>query len=72
MMRKTDERERTVFRTDRFFMSDGTWFFTTREGGNLGPFKSHEAAEEALVQYLLDRGISPGEKSAWDRPGATN
>jgi Domain of unknown function (DUF6316) len=72
MKRKTDETERTVFRTDRFFISDGSWFFTTREGGNLGPYKSHEAAQQALVQYLLDRGLRPDEQSAWDRPGTSN
>jgi hypothetical protein len=72
MKRKSDDKERTVFRTDRFFVSDGKWFFTTREGGNLGPFDSQEAAQDALVQYLLDQGIAPTEKSAWDRPGATN
>jgi len=72
MMRKTDDKERTVFRTDRFFVSDGKWFFTTREGGNLGPYESQNAAKQALVQYLLDHGISLAEKSAWDQPGASN
>jgi Domain of unknown function (DUF6316) len=72
MKRKTDETERTVFRTDRYFTSDGKWFFTTREGGNLGPFESRRDAEEALLQYLLDHGIAIAEKGAWDTPGAAN
>jgi Domain of unknown function (DUF6316) len=72
MKRKSDDKERTVFRTDRFFRSDGKWFFTTREGGNLGPFDTHEDAERALVQHLLDMGVRPEEKGSWDTLGARN
>ena len=72
MKRKSDEKEMTVFRTDRYFLIDGQWYFTTREGGNLGPFASHAEAEAALVQYLMDRGIAPAEKGSWDTPGARN
>lgn len=72
MKRKSDDKDVTVFRTDRFFLSDRQWFFTTREGGNLGPFESHAEADTALVQYLMDMGIAPEEKGAWDTPGAQN
>jgi hypothetical protein len=72
MKRKSDQKDMTVFRTDRFFLSDRQWFFTTREGGNLGPFATHAEAEDALVQYLMDMGIPATEKGSWDTPGAHN
>jgi hypothetical protein len=72
MKRKSDERERTVFRTDRFFTSDGKWFFTTREGGNIGPFETQAVAQQALIEYLIEMGFDPGQKDSWDTPGATN
>jgi hypothetical protein len=70
MKRKSDDKDVTVFRTDRYFLSDGKWYFTTREGSNLGPFDTHEDAECALTQHLLDMGIKPG--NSWSTPGAHN
>jgi hypothetical protein len=70
MKRKSDEKDVTVFRTDRFFLSDGKWFFTTREGANLGPYDTREDAERALMKHLLDLGIKPSD--SWNTPGAAN
>jgi hypothetical protein len=70
MKRKSDEKDMTVFRTDRYFLSDGKWFFTTREGTNVGPFDTREDAERALTQLLLDMGIKPSD--SWNTPGAHN
>lgn len=70
MKRKSDEKDMTVFRTDRYFLSDGKWFFTTREGTNHGPFDTRDDAERALTQHLLDMGIKP--EGAWNTPGARN
>mgnify|MGYP001283776658 CR=1 FL=1 len=46
MKRRSDPKDMTVFRTDRYFLSDGKWFFTTREGTNHGPFDTREEAEK--------------------------
>jgi hypothetical protein len=70
MKRRSDEKDVTVFRTDRYFLSDGKWFFTTRGGTNVGPFDTREDAERALTQHLLDMGIKPG--NSWSAPGAAN
>jgi hypothetical protein len=70
MKRKSDDKDVTVFRTDRYFLSDGKWFFTTREGTNHGPFDTHDDAECALTQHLLDMGIKPG--NSWSTPGAAS
>ena len=50
--RKTDQEPRTWFRTDRFFVSDGKWYFSTRERTTEGPFKSIEEAESMLILYI--------------------
>ena len=39
------------FRSGRFFSSDGQWYFSTREGDNVGPFNSLHDARAGLVEY---------------------
>jgi Domain of unknown function (DUF6316) len=70
MKRKSDDKDVTVFRTDRYFLSNGKWFFTTREGANHGPFDTRDDAQHALVQHLMDIGIK--SDSPWNTPGAAN
>ncbi len=72
MKRESDPKDLNVFRSDRYFVVDGKWYFTTREGGNEGPFASAEKAKGEITQYLLDRGIRPTSNEAWDTPGASN
>ena len=38
MKRSSDPKELNRFRSDRYFVVDGKWYFTTREGSNEGPF----------------------------------
>lgn len=47
------ESEKTWFRTDRCFRIGVDWFVTTREGRNMGPFKTREAAEQSTGDYIL-------------------
>jgi len=57
---RKDERPRTWFRSDRVFLSDGQWFFHTREGVDVGPYESQFEAEiEAgmLKELLRERGL---------------
>ncbi len=54
-----NEKPRTWFRSDRVFLSDGQWFFHTREGVDVGPYDSQFEAEiEAgmLKELLRERG----------------
>ena len=70
MNRKDDADQKTRFRSDRMFQSQGQWYCNTREGPALGPFLSREAAFPALRQYLLEQGIRlTGD--VWDSPGAS-
>jgi len=72
MKRQSDPKELTVFRSDRYFVVDGKWYFSTREGTNEGPFASADEARSHLTQYLLDKGIKITGNEAWDIPGARN
>lgn len=46
------EEERTWFRSDRCFAVGGEWYLSTREGHNVGPFKSREEARASIGRYL--------------------
>lgn len=48
------------FRSQRIFTVGSEWYFTTREGKDVGPFKNKEDTEGELLLYL--RGIAP----TWD------
>jgi Domain of unknown function (DUF6316) len=72
MKRESDTKELNVFRSDRYFVVDGKWFFTTREGANEGPFATADEARRELKQYLMDKGIRSSGIEPWDTPGASN
>jgi hypothetical protein len=48
------ENSQTRFRTERFFTIGVDWYASTREGQNIGPFKTRSAAEQGLVRYIVD------------------
>lgn len=52
MRRATDPREVTAFRSERFFVSDGQWYFATRENVDIGPFRDRGDASRAVHRYL--------------------
>ena len=52
MQRLTDDKESKKFQTERFFRSEGNWFFTTREGIDFGPYTIRADADKALYRYL--------------------
>ena len=52
MHRATDTGDTRVFQTDRFFRSEGMWYFATREGIDFGPFTVRGDGERALVRYI--------------------
>lgn len=39
-------------RSDRFFLQDRHWFFHTREGFDVGPFRDKNEAQLALVHFI--------------------
>lgn len=73
MARKTDEHEKQYFRSDRFFTEgEGRWYYTTREDGIQGPFKSRDEAEQALNAWLATSvGVPESLRDPWGTPGAS-
>ena len=60
---RSNETARTWFRSERVFLSDGKWFFHTREGVDVGPYESQFEAEiEAgmLKELLRERADGDG------------
>ncbi len=49
---RAGEPQRTWFRTSRFFSVGEVWFFTTREGIDVGPYESKAAAQRDAARLL--------------------
>jgi hypothetical protein len=59
---RSNERPQTWFRSERVFLSDGNWYFHTREGVDVGPYDTQFEAEiEAgmLKELLRERAGEP-------------
>ena len=59
--RRTGEGENDVsisFRSKRFFSTGTSWYFSTREGTNEGPFASRIIAHDAIQEYIRERQFS--------------
>lgn len=50
--RAGDEGTRKHFRADRFSVSNGKFYFSTREGTLEGPFANRDEAERELALYI--------------------
>jgi hypothetical protein len=52
---RSNERPQTWFRSERVFLSDGKWYFHTREGVDVGPYDSQFEAEieAGMLKELL-------------------
>lgn len=58
------ERPRAWFRADRVFAMNGQWFFSTREGIEIGPYLTHvEAVTEAGILGRRLELMCPGKQS---------
>ena len=54
MTRRDDKEDKTYFRSDRLFCSNGQWFFVTREGEQ-GPYPKRDQAEAALERFIGEK-----------------
>lgn len=62
--RKTDNDQRLWFRSSRVFASNGSWYFHTREGVDMGPYETQFEAEiEAGILLKLLRESDPTDQS---------
>lgn len=53
MQTRSGEPAKTYFRTERFYTIGPDWFVATREGNDIGPFRTRLAAQQALVKYIV-------------------
>ncbi len=51
-MNRTGEKGQVPNRNSRFFEQDGYWYYTTREGMNIGPFDTQHEAEQGVSDYI--------------------
>ena len=81
MHRTTDRQHKSYFQTDRFFRSEGMWYFSTREGIDFGPFTIKIDGEKALSRYidtqktmqrLRHRDPTLKEEHQWDDQSVAN
>jgi len=49
-----EDNKKFIARSDRFFTSNGNWFFQTRGGCVTGPFISQKNAARGLDLHILD------------------
>ncbi|MFP5440726.1 MAG: DUF6316 family protein [Gammaproteobacteria bacterium] len=47
-----EEGQKRYFRSDRISVSNGKFYFTTREGTLEGPFTTREEAERELMMFI--------------------
>ena len=61
MKRDNTEQSRANIRTTRMYDENGCWFFKTREGDTVGPFRDELEASTQLEVYirLIEAGL-PG------------
>ncbi|WP_045855730.1 DUF6316 family protein [Teredinibacter purpureus] len=51
--------EKVWYRNERFFCVDGSWFFSTREGTEIGPYTTRLGASNGLQLYVHYMQASP-------------
>ena len=71
MPRVSDPTNKAFFGSDRYFESNGQWYFSTRETVEQGPYITRETATTELISYLKAQvGIDISKTDTWDEPGA--
>lgn len=52
MTLRQGEQGPTPTRSDRFFQKDDYWYYTTREGVDIGPFDTREEARTGCCDFV--------------------
>ena len=64
MRRKGEPPGGHYYRSDRFFMANGAWYFATREQIDVGPFATRIDAVEAAEKLIAILRGEPDAESA--------
>ena len=61
MKRKDDKNRQRCYRSTRMFKENDIWFFKTRGGARVGPFRDELEASTQLEVYIrmVDSGLLP-------------
>lgn len=51
--------DKVWYRSERFFCVDGKWYFSTREGTDVGPYANRSAAASGLILYIQYMQTNP-------------
>ena len=66
-LRRNDHSDTaTPDRSERVFDASGLWYFRTREGYDIGPFRYESEARQMLTQYVQE--MQAAERLAQSRP----
>ncbi|VAW70158.1 hypothetical protein MNBD_GAMMA09-2578 [hydrothermal vent metagenome] len=49
------EEKSIPFRTERYFCSNGVWYFDTRGGHQKGPYISKQEMQAELMQFIQEQ-----------------
>ena len=49
---RSGENESHPIRNERFFQMEHHWYYTTREGVNVGPFDSYHEADQGVAEFI--------------------
>ena len=54
---RSGESRNIPFRTNRYFSTNGAWYFMTREGVEMGPFIDKDDAEAELMMFIREKSM---------------
>lgn len=52
VQRNTDPPATVHFHAERIHRTNGFWYYLTREGANVGPFRTKDSAKKHLDEFL--------------------
>ncbi len=58
-LNRTGEQGQTPVRNNRFLQKENYWYYTTREGVDIGPFDSQADAEHGVSDFIEALGSQP-------------
>jgi len=56
--RRSGEEKAVPLRTERFFCTNGVWYFDTRGGKQKGPFASKQEMQAELQQFIRQQQLN--------------
>jgi hypothetical protein len=68
-LRQNDKTSHKTYpRSDRFFETSGLWYFRTREGREIGPFRYESEARQMLDHFLDELKAAAALNSFREKP----